>query len=453
MVTETRVYSQEAEQVVLGAILRNPQTLDDVAELISGPESFYSHAHSSIYQAIQALANKNVSIDPMTVSEELGKNLQGVGGRSYLIEIMDLVPSTSIAAMHARTILKYHTIRESIKAAEGILRKCAEAPDPEELLDFLESQLTQVSFKHHVHAESLIGEGLDELYAQMDKPDIGGVETKYPPIDRIIGKLKNSEVTIIAGRPSLGKTALCLNIAQNLAVDHQIPVAFISLEMTKQAMQKRIMAPLSEIPITSMDYQGMDEGRWRRFNQAGQKIASVPLHIVDPPSMTMFQIRSMARRMKLSYDIRLLIIDYLQLIVPQNHHKPLREQVTETSRLLKSLARELNIPVLVACQLSRKVEDRTNRWPELSDLRESGAIEQDASDVLLMYRPSYYLQAELSDPNHKGHEAAKEIDARGDAKIIVAKQRNGPTGVADLYFHPEICRFETFARNSTGEGL
>lgn len=449
MTTEARLHSHEAEQAVLGSILRDGRTLDDVAELIPDPGSFYGPAHRSIYHAIQTLSGRNASIDPISVGEELGKNLPNVGGSTYLIEITDSVPSTSIASRHARIILKYHTIRELLEASERIRQKCAEAPDPEELQDFAESQITQVSLKHREHSESQIAEGLDNLYAGLDKADIGGVETKYPPIDRIIGRLKNSELTIIAGRPSMGKTALCLNIAQNLTVDHNIPVGFISLEMDKESMQKRILSPIADVPVSSMNYKGMDDGRWTRLTLAGQKISSIPLYIADPPSMTMFQIRSTARRLKLSHNIRLLIIDYLQLIAPLNPRLSHYERASDTSRLLKALARELKIPVVAVSQLSREVDKRNPPRPQLSDLRDSGSLEQDAADVLFVYRPGYYLKHAIS----TGDAKAIEIDARGDTKIIVAKQRNGPTGDADLYYHREVCRFETFERNSLEERL
>jgi replicative DNA helicase len=429
----------EAEESILSAILIDNDALLDVIEAL-GPEDFYRTAHQKIYEAITDLFDKAEPVDLVTLANKLKEKgqLEVVGGASYLARLVDTVPLAVNARHYAKIVHDKASLRRLIEKANAIVKRCfEERGEAEDVIDFAESAVFELSEQKarqsfYPLSKIILGniETLEEN--QGNRSLVTGVPTGFNQLDNLTSGLQNSDLIILAARPSMGKTALALNIARNAAVDGNIPVAVFSLEMSKEQLSLRMLC--SEARIDSSRLRGgffsMED--WHRLTDAAGILSESPIYIDDSPSLSAMEIRAKARRLKMDKNIGLIIIDYLQLMQGRSSAERRDLEISEISRGLKALAKELELPVMALSQLNRMLEQRTDKRPRLSDLRESGALEQDADVVAFIYRDEVYNK-EDDNPN------------RGTAEIILSKQRNGPTGDVFLSFQKSFTRFENLA--------
>ena len=428
-----------AEESVISAILIDNDALLDVIETLS-PEDFYRTAHQKIYVAITDLFDKAEPVDLVTLANKLKKMglLEEIGGASYLARLVDTVPLAVNARHYAKIIHDKASLRRLIEKANAIVKRCfEERGEAEDVIDYAESAVFEISEKKARQSffplsKIILGniETLEEK--QGNRSLVTGVPTGFSQLDTLTSGLQSSDLIILAARPSMGKTALALNIARNAAVDANIPVAVFSLEMSKEQLSLRMLC--SEARIDSSRLRGgffsMED--WHRLTDAAGILSEAPIYIDDSPGISAMEIRAKARRLKMDKNIGLIIIDYLQLMQGRSSAERRDLEISEISRGLKALAKELDLPVLALSQLNRMLEQRTDKRPKLSDLRESGALEQDADVVAFIYRDEVYNKEE-DNPN------------RGTAEILLSKQRNGPTGDIHLSFLNAYTRFENLA--------
>ncbi len=434
----------DLEEAVLGAMLVDRDGLPSVIEILK-PETFYKSAHNIIYASMLELFERSQPIDLLTVHEALkkSKRLEDVGGLNYLIELTNRVASSANIEYHARIVSQKYIQRELIRVSnETIKGSFEDEKDVFELLDDAERNLYEIT-DHNLNTgyerlSSLAVKTRKEIEAVSKKEEaITGVPTGFGELDRVTSGWQNSDLIIIAARPGMGKTAFTLSLARNAALTKKA-VAVFSLEMANTQLVQRLIAMDSSIDSRKLRNGQLSTDEWKRLNQTVDNMAEVPIYIDDTPAINIFELRAKCRRLKQNHDIELIIIDYLQLMTAApNQKKGNREQeISSISRALKSLAKELNVPVIALSQLSRSVETRGgSKRPVLSDLRESGAIEQDADIVTFIYRPDYYENDELDTP--------KDL-----AEIIIAKHRNGSLETVNLRFVPQFVRFENLG--STG---
>jgi len=429
----------EAEEAIISAILIDNDALLDVIETL-GAQDFYRTAHQKIYAAITDLFDKAEPVDLVTLANKLKEKgrLEEVGGASYLARLVDTVPLAVNARHYAKIVHDKASLRRLIEKANAIVKRCfEERGEAEDVIDFAESAVFEISEQKarqsfYPLSKIILGniETLEEK--QGNRSLVTGVPTGYNQLDNLTSGLQNSDLIILAARPSMGKTALALNIARNAAVDANVPVAVFSLEMSKEQLSLRMLC--SEARIDSSRLRGgffsMED--WRRLTDAADILSEAPIYIDDSPSLSAMEIRAKARRLKMDKNIGLIIIDYLQLMQGRASAERRDLEISEISRGLKALAKELDLPVMALSQLNRMLEQRTDKRPRLSDLRESGALEQDADVVAFIYRDEVYNKEE-DNPN------------RGTAEIILSKQRNGPTGDVFLSFLNSYTRFENLA--------
>lgn len=447
-------HSIEAEQAILGVLLKYPGAVDRIMIALPDTSCFYLGKHQAVYKTMQGIARKGNVIDVNSVAVALGKHLKDCGGRSFLAELL-LATVNQHTKFHIEIIKRLTVSRNLVNGCNRILEYVEHDGNAQELRDFAEKQLTSAFVDDGRDDYEQVDAGLPAFFEHLDKGVTAGVPTGYDCIDEIVGVLPAGEVTIIAGRPSMGKSALGLNIIENLTLDMNIPVGFISLEMSKDQIRARMLSRFAQIPANKINPTHLSDNPhlWEPLTLAGSSINECPLHISDRGGQNMYMIRSTARRMVREHGIRCLVIDYLQLIQPIDRRMGIREYVTENSRMSKELAKELNIPIILISQLNRKCEERPNKRPMLSDLSESGAIEQDAYLILFPFRESYYLVSQYNNPEDPGYEKARELHQRGIAEVIIGKNRNGPLGCPRIYFHQEYVRFETFEPASSIENL
>ena len=428
----------EAEKALLGCMLIDEDARIKSFETVK-KDFFYAPAHQQIFSSMVKLFERNERCDLITLTNQLkldGK-LEEVGGIEYLTEIAEFVPTAAHIDEYIKIVKDKYILRSLISNATQIISEASNEPDEvEELLDKAESLIFEIS-QHKIEKEAyllkeLIKENLEIIEdIQNRKGLITGLPTGYVDLDRYIGGLHPSEFIIIASRPGMGKTALATNIALNLAAGgEQIPILFFSLEMSKEQLVQRILCCEAKINSKKLREGILSDKEIAKLLLAAGQLEKAPIFIDDTPSLTVFELRARARRLKAKEDIKLIIIDYLQLMKGTRRTENRQQEITEISASLKSLARELNVPVIAISQLSRATEQRENKKPHLSDLRESGSIEQDADLVLFLYREDYYNN---DDP-----------DIQGISEIIIAKQRNGPTGSVNLTFIKEFTRFENY---------
>jgi len=428
----------EAEKALLGCMLIDEDARIKVFETVK-KDFFYAPAHQQIFSSMVKLFERNERCDLITLTNQLkldGK-LEEIGGIEYLTEIAEFVPTAAHIDEYIKIVKDKYILRSLISNATQIISEASSEPDDvEELLDKAESLIFEIS-QHKIEKEAyllkeLIKENLEIIEdIQNRKGLITGLPTGYVDLDRYIGGLHPSEFIIIASRPGMGKTALATNIALNLAAGgEQIPILFFSLEMSKEQLVQRILCCEAKINSKKLREGILSDKEIAKLLLAAGQLEKAPIFIDDTPSLTVFELRARARRLKAKEDIKLIIIDYLQLMKGTRRTENRQQEITEISASLKSLARELNVPVIAISQLSRATEQRENKKPHLSDLRESGSIEQDADLVLFLYREDYYNK---DDP-----------DIQGISEIIIAKQRNGPTGSVNLTFIKEFTRFENY---------
>ncbi len=444
----------EAEQSVLGALLIDRTAFDKVVDVIN-PDDFYDQRHALVYASMRELFNANAPIDILALSNRLEarKELDGIGGRSYLIHLSTLVPTASHVVHYAEIVQHKATLRRLITAAGEITElgfKEDEAAD--KVLDDAEQKLFQVSRKFLKQAFTSIKEALEEAWERIEKlhenrDKLRGVPTGYADLDSMLAGLQKSDLVILAARPSLGKTSLALDIARNAAMLHNIPVGIFSLEMSKEQLVDRVLASAAGIDLWKMRTGKLSTNRddgsisdFDRINEALNKLSDAPMYFDDSSSVNVMEIRTKARRLHSEHGLGLIIIDYLQLMEGRNSAEGRVQEISEITRALKGLARELSVPVLALSQLSRATESRTPAIPKLSDLRDSGTIEQDADVVLFIYRKA--MDRSFRDLS------AQE---RRIAEIHIAKHRNGPTGIVQLYFDEERATFRSLdkQRSST----
>lgn len=433
-------HSADAERAVLGSVLLDPRTLDDVATILVA-DDFYVDAHRRIFHHMLEMHAANRTIDLMLLVEELRRHgeYEAVGGAAYLAEIAQAVAVASHAVYYAEIVRNHAVVRALIQAGTDIVRDAFDLTlEPRDIINRAEERIFAVRDRRSPNDVVPIGDVLFEAFQMIDRRMQGeatGVPTGFTDLDKLTGGLHDSELIILAARPSMGKTALATNIAEYVAVNAGLTTLFVSLEMSRLELMQRMLCSRGRInghKFRSGFLSGEDREQLMR---AAGELSRGRLFIDDSPSRTVTEIAAVARRLKRREDLRLIVIDYLQLIEPDNPKDPRQEQVAKITRRLKTLARELKIPILCLAQLNRQTEVVKDNRPRLSHLRESGAIEQDADVVMFVHREEYYHPRE-------------EAQARGLcglAEIIVAKQRNGPVGDVKLTWREEFTRFENAA--------
>jgi len=433
----------ELEDAVLGAMLIDKKGVDEVIDLIQ-PEAFYKAAHQTIFEAIFQLFQDSQPIDLLTVSSELRKKgkLESVGGEFYLVQLSQRVASSAHIEFHARIILQKFIQRSLIKISNEIIESAyKESTDVFDLLDEAESKLYDVTQgnikKSSESAQNLVLEAKKKIEEISKQDGLSGVSTGFEKLDKLTSGWQPSDLIIIAARPGMGKTALTLSMARNIAVTKQIPVAFFSLEMSSIQLITRLISSETGLSSEKLRTGKLADHEWQQLNVKVTDLEKAPLFIDDTPSLSIFDLRAKARRLASQHGIKLIVVDYLQLMTAGTSNKSgnREQEISTISRNLKALAKELDIPVIALSQLSRAVETRGGtKRPMLSDLRESGAIEQDADIVSFIYRPEYYNIDEWDDD--------ERTPSQGQAEFIVAKHRNGGLDNIRLKFIGHLGKFE-----------
>ncbi|MDP3999130.1 MAG: replicative DNA helicase [bacterium] len=428
--------SLEAEQSVLGALMLDKNAVINVADILL-PDDFYKPAHGKIYDAVLRLYEKREPVDIKTVSEKLknDQTLKEIGGSSYLSKLIESVPTSAHVEHYARIVKEKKVLRDLISTSAEITENAfGDTNDVEDLLGAIEQKIFNISQRSYTQKFVELKNELKGAYERMEQIHreggaLRGVPTGFTQMDSLLSGFQKSDLVILGARPSLGKTALALNIARHVAVKEKLPVGIFSIEMSREQVVDRLIATEAQVPLWGLRTGKLKEDEDFEFIQhALDNLSGAPIFIDDTPSPTVLQMRSMARRLQAEHGLSLVIVDYLQLIQPRGNSDNMVQQITEISRGLKSMARELNVPVLALSQLSREVDKREVKRPRLADLRESGAIEQDADVVLFIYR---------KDKDRINPTAEEE----NTAEIIIAKHRNGPTGTVKLKFDPEKASF------------
>jgi replicative DNA helicase len=432
-------HSLEAEESLLGAMMLSREAITAAIEAHLEPADFYKPAHGAIYESAFALHSRGEPVDPVTVAEELRRasQLDQLGGRTTLLRIQASTPASANAAHYAQIVSELAMLRRLIETAGEIQEMAYAAEDAvDETLDRAEAAIFEVAEKRV--ADSLVPlypaleQTMNQLEALYDREsDIVGTATGYHDLDAILLGLQPSTLSIVAARPGQGKTSFALGLAQHVSVHGRKPVMFFSMEMGYLELTKRLLAAEARVPSRKLQTGRLGEHEWPRVNQAVGRLAEAPFFIDDNPHCTVMEMRAKARRVKARYgDLGLIVVDYLQLMSTPGRSENRQVEVSELSRGLKILARELEAPVITLSQLNRQLEYRQDKRPMLADLRESGSIEQDADVVLFIYRDEYYNP---------------ESDQRGLAEIIIAKHRNGPVGSTKLVFNGDYTKFDDAA--------
>ncbi len=426
--------SIEAEQAVLGSLLVNPESITKVVDAVH-VEQFYRKAHQVIYAAICDLFEKNEPIDIVTVSQvlkDLGK-LDGVGGRQYLSDLAMSVATTANIEYYAKTVSEKALMRALIQAGTEIVQTCYEEIDADLAVDKAERLIFGIAQNRDLGSLTAVGDIVNDSFARIEKryeqrDSLSGLSTGFYDLDEMTSGWNRSDLVILAARPSMGKTAFVLNLAQHAGVQEGAPVAVFSLEMSKEQLVQRLLCSEARLDMNKLRTGLLHTNDWSSLADAMGRLGEAPIYIDDTPAVTVLDIRAKCRRLKTELkDLGLIVIDYIQLMQGRKGGSDNRvQEVAEISRGLKTMARELNVPVIALSQLSRAVESRPNKRPMLSDLRESGSIEQDADIVMFIYRDEYYNP---------------ESEHKGEAEIIIAKQRNGPVGTVELLYQASITRF------------
>ncbi|MCA9772063.1 MAG: replicative DNA helicase [Myxococcales bacterium] len=444
----------EAEQSILGAILIDNDALDWVGDSIT-PDDYYRESHRQIYQAMTRLSTRNEAIDVITLSEELGKtgHLDVAGGMTYLMTLAETVPSAANVGHYAKIVREKAIIRRLLSATNEITRAVhAEGADAQSLLDEAEQRIFEVSQvrarQSMVPVKDVVTDVFHQINELFQNPDsVTGLPTHYYELDEKTGGLQRGDLIIVAGRPSMGKTALALCMGLRIATSEApAGVAVFSLEMSKELLAKRLLAVQAKIDSSKLKDGKLGADDWTRLTNAAGKVSRAPIYIDDTPAISIVELRAKARRLasQLNGTLGLIVVDYLQLMQAGSAVERREQEISAISRSLKALAKELNVPVIALSQLNRSVESRPNKRPMMSDLRESGAIEQDADVIMFIYREEAYLRQAKEDVPE---------DVQGVAEIIIGKQRNGPTGVVKLRFLDKFTAFEnpdTFHGGTSG---
>jgi len=445
-------WNREAEQAVLGAMMLDQDAALRALELLDDA-AFYQEAHRRLFRAMSALIKRGSVIDPVTLRDELTRSgdLEGAGGMEYIATLIDVVPTAANVTYHAKIVREKAVLRRLIETSTQIIQLAYEARDPAgEILDAAEHRVFQVSQMRHAEDFVRLKELLWPTMERIEKLQRGGravtgVGSGFIDLDELTAGFQPGDLIVIAARPSMGKTAFALNVAQHAAIEHGAGVAIFSLEMSKEALVQRLMCSEGLVDAQRLRRGQLRDEDYPKLARAAGLLGTAPIWIDDSGMLSPLEMRSKARRLKAEQDsLALVIVDYLQLMQGPRDAESRQQEISHISRSLKALAKELNVPVLALSQLSRAPEQRAgDHRPKLSDLRESGAIEQDADVVLFIYRDEVY----------KGPEDEKGNSLEGLAEIIVGKQRNGPTGTVPLYFKKEFTRFDNRSfREPDGDG-
>ncbi len=449
MAGEIKKYTQrippqntESEKALLGSIMLRPEALSEIMDIIK-PEAFYMDRHKTIFSTMSDLFSKSDPIDLLTISSKLKENsrLDQIGGMSYLTEIVNAVPSSANAEHYAEIVQKKYTMRRLIEAAEHIVSLgYQEEHDIEEILDKAEKKIYEVTntstSNKYIEMKDALGEAWDRLeLLHKTKGGLRGVSSGFKDLDTKLSGFQKSDLIILAARPSMGKTSLALDIARNAAIRHNVPVAIFSLEMNTQQLVDRMLAAESRVDAWKLRTGALTlDSEFEKIRNSLEPLSKAPIFVDDQPANNIMKMRSVVRKLKNDKKLGLVIIDYLQLMVPTNSRNSdnVVQQVTEISRSLKQLAREFEVPVIALSQLSRAVEQRGGK-PRLSDLRDSGSIEQDADVVMFIHRDDKYND---------------NSDKPGVAEIMIEKHRNGPTGSIELFFDQNKSSFLSMDKNA-----
>ena len=435
--------SLEAEMSLLGSMMIESDIIGAVLPIIGRSESrsFYRPDHRILFETLVDLYDENRAIDLVVMKDELDRRgaLAEIGGAEYLVRLAESVPSAANAEYYARIVRDKALLRDLISAAGEIMAEAYRPAEPAaDILDRAEQKLFHVTDQRISQHATLLREDLDEVFRQIESREghyLTGLATGYHELDDLTSGLQGGELIIIAARPSMGKTALALNIAEYVTADENKPLAFFSMEMSRQQIAQRMLCTRARINSQRLRRGMLDENEITQLQIACNDLREMPLFVDDTPGMTVLELRAKVRRLWLQQKISAVIVDYLQLMhTPGSDSR--QQEIAEISRGLKALARELNIPVIALAQLNRQAEGREGNRPRMADLRESGALEQDADVVILLHREEYYLRGATSE-----EKTMKLEEVRGQAEIIIAKQRNGPTGTVKLQFVDEYARF------------
>lgn len=428
----------EAEMAVLGSMLLDEDAIGTAIESLD-KNCFYKDDHRRIFEAILSLYNSNKAVDLITLTDELKKSemLEIVGGVSFLTALANSVPTSANISHYVSIVKEKSILRTLINNATRIVSLCYESQgNINEVVDTAERFIFEVSNRKNqgsfLHLKEIVKdtiETIDKLYQK--KAHVTGIPTGYIDFDIKTAGLQASDLVIIAGRPSMGKSAFAIGIAEYAGVVEKVPLAVFSLEMSKEQLAQRMLCSHARVDAHKVRTGYLATSDWPRLTAAAGKLSEAPIFIDDTAAISVMELRAKARRLKAQHDIKLIILDYMQLMRGSSNIENRQQEISEISRSLKALARELNVPIIAISQLSRAVESRTDHRPQLSDLRESGAIEQDADVVVLILREEYY---------------SPTSDNQGMAEAIIAKQRNGPVGTVKLAFIKEYTRFENIAR-------
>ncbi len=430
--------SIDAEKSTLGSMLLDRDAIAKVVEILR-VDDFYREVHGTIFTAITDLFDKGEPVDLVTVSEELREKeeLEDIGGASYITSLVNSVPTAANVDHYAKIVEEKSILRKLIKASSQISQLGYQQDEEiEYLLDKAEKLVFNVSQRRTANSFSGIKDILMDTFDNLEQlynheGEVTGVPTGFKDLDRMTSGFQESDLIIIAARPSMGKTALALNIAQYAAVEEDIPVAIFSLEMSKAQLVQRMLCSEAQVDSHRLRTGFLNETDWRRISQAAGRLSESKVLIDDTPGITVMEMRAKARRIQAEHGLGLILIDYMQLMQGGGRSESRQQEVSQISRSLKGLARELDVPVVSLSQLSRAVEQRNDKRPQLSDLRSSGSIEQDADVVAFIYRDDYYNP---------------ESERAGITEIIIGKQRNGPVGTVELAFQKEYTRFVDLSR-------
>ncbi|MEN2994428.1 MAG: replicative DNA helicase [Thermodesulfovibrio sp.] len=436
--------SLEAEQAVLGAIILEGESITKAIEILS-PEDFYSERHRKIYQAMLELFDKNEPIDIITLTEHLRDKgeLEEAGGVGYLSSLATVVPTAANIRYHAKLVREKALLRALVRACTEVITKVYEEPeDAEEMIDYAERLIFEISEKRTNTSFYQMKDVIKQTFKIIEnmyerKSVITGISSGFKDLDELTAGFQPGDLIIIGGRPGMGKTAFSLNIAQHVGIELGEPVAFFSLEMSKEQVAMRLLSSLAMVKFSALRKGFISKKDWERITDAAVKLSEAPIYIDDSSQMSVLEIRAKARRLKMEKGrLGLIIIDYLQLMKSRGNYDIREQEIADISRSLKAMAKELKVPVIALSQLNRSVEKTSDRRPTLANLRESGAIEQDADVIIFLYRDEVYNK--------------KNPANKGKAEVIVAKQRNGPTDVVYLTFLNDYTRFLDYTDKYTG---
>ena len=437
-------HNLEAEQTILGGILINNDALNQVVDILSG-EDFYRETHAQIFEGMLALYNRDDPVDLITLSQVLKERgaLDKIGGTDYLASLAEATSTSAGIMYHAKIVKDLSTRRSLISHCARISESCFQfTSDTDEVLDSAEQSIFEIAERSidqdFFPLNEVIKESFKKLETTTHKGDfITGISTGFTDFDNLTSGLQPSDLVIIAGRPSMGKTSLALNIAHYAAFEEKAGVAVFSLEMSRLQLGIRLLGLDAMIDASKLRKGSLQDDEWIRLTDAANRLSEMPIYVDDSSGLSVLEMKAKARRLRKKHNISLVIIDYLQLMQSKKSVESRQQEISDVSRSLKALAKDLNIPVVALSQLNRRVEERPNKRPILADLRESGAIEQDADVILFIYREELYNRTE---------------ENKGKAEIIIAKHRNGPTGKLDLTFREKYTKFDSYYKEELVEG-